>query len=229
MNTPIENIPINDIVVGKRLRKDLGNIEDLAESIQKHGLLHPLTVDDSLTLIAGERRLRAMQSLGFEEVPIRRWQSLGAEDRRLIELEENIRRKDLTELERSRKKLEAAEVAGQVLSGQLARKAQQGRPSKYGVSRDEVAGFIGETEDTLRKAEKHVNAAETYPFLAQPGWKQYHAMEAAETLNKLPEDERPEFAALIDQPGIPPRDAIRTLQNVATKRHPLDSHAAAAD
>lgn len=218
MNTPIENVPIGSITVGKRLRKDLGDIEVLAESIQTHGLLHPLTVDDDLTLIAGERRLRAMKLLGFEEVPIRRWQALGADDRRLIELEENVRRKDLTPAEQSRKRMEQVDIAAKVISVDSAEITGPGRPTKKEAPLSQIAELIGIPEATIRAAENHVAAVDTYPFMED--WRQYHALEAKEALDKLPEEERPEFAALIDQPGIPPRDAIRTLQNVATKPQP---------
>ena len=220
MNPRIENLPIDQITVGTRLRKDYGDIAGLAESIADHGLLHPLVVDDDGTLIAGERRLKALRSLGFAEVPVRRWGQLDARQRQVIELEENLQRKDLTDAERSRKRIEQATVAAQVISAESAEIKRPGRPPKYEASREKVADFIGVPEGTIRDAEKHVAAVDSYPFLGQPGWKQYHAMEAAETLDKLPEEERTEFAALIDQPGIPPRDAIRIVQNVASKPEP---------
>ena len=217
MNPRIENLPIDQITVGTRLRKDYGDIAGLAESIADHGLLHPLVVDDDGTLISGERRLRAAKQLGFMEIPVRRWGSLTKEQRQVIELEENLQRKDLTDAERSRKLVKLVEAAAPVVSAQLDKNLSGGRPSKHGASREAIADFIGETPKTIRNAESHVAAVDSYPFLAQPGWRQYHAMEAAETLDKLPEDERPALAALIDQPHFPPRDAIRALQNVAAK------------
>ena len=47
------------------------DIEGLAESIRQNGLLQPLTVrknNEKYELVAGERRLRAVKSLGFETV-----------------------------------------------------------------------------------------------------------------------------------------------------------------
>lgn len=222
MNPRIENLPIDQITVGTRLRKDFGDIAGLAESIADHGLLHPLVVDDDGTLIAGERRLKALRSLGFAEVPVRRWGQLDARQRQVIELEENLQRKDLTDAERSRKLAELAATASEVLAEfppKSGEKSGRGRPEKPN-SKERVAEFVGVPRQTIDHAEKHVAAVDSYPFLGQPGWKQYHAMEAAETLDKLPEEERTEFAALIDQPGIPPRDAIRIVQNVASKPEP---------
>tara|TARA_B110000046_G_scaffold33942_1_gene36517 strand:+ start:2914 stop:3852 length:939 start_codon:yes stop_codon:yes gene_type:complete len=49
--------------VGKRLRIDSKDIESLKESIEKIGLLQPVTVDQNGTLIAGGRRLEACKQL----------------------------------------------------------------------------------------------------------------------------------------------------------------------
>jgi ParB-like chromosome segregation protein Spo0J len=48
---------IADIKVGKRHRRDLGDIAALAESIKAVGLLHPIVVQPDGKLIAGARRL----------------------------------------------------------------------------------------------------------------------------------------------------------------------------
>jgi len=217
VNPPIENVPTTSIVVGKRLRKDMGDIVGLVESIRDDGLLHPLTVDQDNMLICGERRLRALRELGFEEVPVRRWFVIDDKHRAAIELAENVHRKDLTEIEKSRDVVKAAELAREVDKAEIlpdSGSKSRGRPPVPG-STNRVAELIGVPRTTIQEAEKHVAAVNTYPVFE--GWKQYHAMEAAETLDKLPEEERPAFVALIDQPGIPPRDAIRTLQNVVAK------------
>lgn len=223
MNPRIENVPIDSITVGTRLRKDYGDIVGLAESITDNGLLHPLVVDQDNVLICGGRRLQALRQLGFEEAPVRRWHVIDAKHRRAIELAENVNRKDLTPFEVSRDVAKSAELAREVdrneFRAESTRNPHGGRPQEAGSLR-RVEELTGIPEPTIRKAEKHVAAVDAYPFLAQPGWKQYHALEAQESLDKLPEDERSEFAALIDQPGIPPRNAIQILQNVATKPEP---------
>jgi ParB family transcriptional regulator, chromosome partitioning protein len=60
-------IPIAAIRVGKRHRKDLGNIRPLARSIQEIGLLHPVVIRPDGVLIAGERRLGAVKLLGWNK------------------------------------------------------------------------------------------------------------------------------------------------------------------
>jgi N6-adenosine-specific RNA methylase IME4/ParB-like chromosome segregation protein Spo0J len=65
------DVPIKDIKIGDRHRKDMGKIELLAESIAQIGLLHPIGLDSDQNLIFGERRLRAFEKLGYETIPAR--------------------------------------------------------------------------------------------------------------------------------------------------------------
>jgi ParB family chromosome partitioning protein len=52
-------LSISDIKVGKRFRKDLGDIEALKASIEELDLLHPIVITPERKLIAGRRRLEA--------------------------------------------------------------------------------------------------------------------------------------------------------------------------
>ena len=67
---PTLTLPIEQITVGRRHRRDLGDIAGLAASIERCGLLHPVVVKPDGRLIAGERRLRAFQKLGRERIPV---------------------------------------------------------------------------------------------------------------------------------------------------------------
>jgi ParB-like nuclease domain len=67
-DAPATEWPIADIQVGTRHRKYMGDIEALAASIAEHGLLNPITVKPDGMLIAGERRLAAVQ-LGQDDGP----------------------------------------------------------------------------------------------------------------------------------------------------------------
>jgi ParB family chromosome partitioning protein len=64
-------MPVDKICVGKRHRRDLGDIAGLAESIEDLGLLHPITVDQDGRLLAGARRLAAYKRLGRTEIPVK--------------------------------------------------------------------------------------------------------------------------------------------------------------
>ena len=61
---------IEEIKVGNRIRKDLGDIEPLAQSISDYGLLNPITISPDGTLLSGQRRLEACKQLGLEEVRV---------------------------------------------------------------------------------------------------------------------------------------------------------------
>jgi len=79
----------------KRQRKVI-KTEDIKESIQLYGVLNPIIVDNDGTLVAGERRLTASLELGLETIPVRYLDSLSAQESQIIELEENLKRSDLT-------------------------------------------------------------------------------------------------------------------------------------
>ena len=78
-------------------------INELADSLRAHGLLQPIVVrraGERYQLIAGERRLRAAKSLGWERVAA---QIIEADDQRMAELAivENLQRKDLNPIEKA--------------------------------------------------------------------------------------------------------------------------------
>ena len=61
-------IKIDRIKVGERFRVNMGDIEGLATSIETHGLLEPIIVDDDNNLLAGGRRLEACKILGHTSI-----------------------------------------------------------------------------------------------------------------------------------------------------------------
>jgi ParB family chromosome partitioning protein len=82
---------------------DQDELSALSESIRAHGILQPLVVrplGGRFQLIAGERRLRAAQAAGFEEVPVR---VVDFNDQQVLEaaLVENIQRSDLNSIEKA--------------------------------------------------------------------------------------------------------------------------------
>lgn len=84
---------IDEIIVHKRLRRDLGDLNDLAESIENHGLLNPVIVNHKKVLLAGERRLESARLLGWETIPVRILDNPSRIEELEIEIAENIHRK----------------------------------------------------------------------------------------------------------------------------------------
>lgn len=95
-----QTLPIHEILVEDRYRQDLGDITSLAESIARVGLLQPIVVTPNKRLIAGGRRYAACVQLGFTNIPVVYKEALTDADLHEMELEENIRRKDMTWQER---------------------------------------------------------------------------------------------------------------------------------
>ena len=62
---------ISDIEICNRTRKDYGNLEGLAKSIERTGLLNPVLIDQDNKLIDGERRIKAHQLLKRDNIEIR--------------------------------------------------------------------------------------------------------------------------------------------------------------
>lgn len=77
------------------------SLAELADSIQQHGLIQPITVkhhdedDDTYLLVAGERRFRAFERLGRDTIPA----IITTGNAEEIALIENIQREDLNPLE----------------------------------------------------------------------------------------------------------------------------------
>ena len=84
---------IDEIIVKKRLRRDLGDLNELAESIEKHGLLNPIIVNNKKVLLAGERRLESAKLLGWKTIPVRILENPSRVEELEIEIDENIHRK----------------------------------------------------------------------------------------------------------------------------------------
>lgn len=89
-------VRIEDIIVGRRIRGDAGDLGDLVDSIRLHGLMNPITVTEKLELVAGYRRIQACRSLGMKEVECRIMSPASKEEILLMEVEENCARKNLT-------------------------------------------------------------------------------------------------------------------------------------
>jgi len=83
-------------------RTNLGNIEELANSVREKGVLEPILVrqvaPNKYQIISGERRYRAATMAGLDEIPAI---ELDVDDKEQLEIAliENIQRKDLTPFE----------------------------------------------------------------------------------------------------------------------------------
>jgi ParB/RepB/Spo0J family partition protein len=85
-----------------RQRRDLPAIPELAESIRNRGLIHAPVVTREHVLVSGRRRMAAIAQLGWTHVTVQWADTLDPKELRAIELEENIKRVDLSWQDRSK-------------------------------------------------------------------------------------------------------------------------------
>ncbi|HCC4652867.1 ParB N-terminal domain-containing protein [Staphylococcus aureus] len=141
-------IDVNKVTVGKRIRKDYGDITSLADDIEDRGLINPPVVTPDYELIAGERRLKAMKKLDYRQIEVRVMSVEDYEHQLKIEISENEERKAFTYSERMdyAKQLERIE----------AKKAKDRKTSKLKQNKDTVTDQgperKGETRDIVGKA-----------------------------------------------------------------------------
>lgn len=99
-------IPISEIIIGERIRQDVGDIEVLALSISNHTLLNPIIVHQVEThkyeLVDGYRRILAFKRMHKKEIDARLFDSLDQESKFRLEVELCLRRKSLTYVEEAR-------------------------------------------------------------------------------------------------------------------------------
>jgi ParB family transcriptional regulator, chromosome partitioning protein len=88
---------LHDISVRRddRQRRELTDIDTLADSIRRLGLIHPIVVTRGLELVAGERRFAACSRLGWTHISVQFVDELDPGQLQAIELEENVKRQDI--------------------------------------------------------------------------------------------------------------------------------------
>jgi len=168
---------VDDIVIPERVRQQLGDVPALARSIHESGLLHPVVVRPDNVLIAGARRLAAVQLLGWESVPVTVVENLEEAGRALrAEADENTCREplnaeeqvDLSERLRPFVEAEARERQQKAIRA----RDEKGRAVATGVnftqvaegnSRERVAAAVGASWRTLEKEREVVQAAREEP------------------------------------------------------------------
>lgn len=161
---------IDDIRVGDRVRKDMGDINALADSIKTHGLIHPPAVTSDGRLIAGHRRIQACIHLGMTDIPVR---VIDVANLFAAERDENEVRKAFTPSEAV---AIARVIEDQIKAGSAARRSagakarwakQRGEEVKIGETPNSIqpafvtaAAAVGMADQRYRQAKEVVEAAE---------------------------------------------------------------------
>ncbi|MBE6976488.1 MAG: ParB/RepB/Spo0J family partition protein [Ruminococcaceae bacterium] len=150
-------------------------LEELAESIRRHGILQPLSVrrlETSYELIAGERRLRAAQMAGLTEIPCI-IMTMDEKESSMAAMVENLQRQDLDFIE---------EATG------IARLMEQFR-----MSQEQAAQLLGKSQSAIANKLRLLRHSEpVLQALREAGLTERHAR----ALLKLP-TEQEKMAAIV--------------------------------
>lgn len=128
----IRNIPMEKIIANEfQPRKDMGELNELMESIKEIGIIEPVIVrprDGNFEIIAGERRFRAAKLAGLKEIPCV-VHDIPDNEALEISIVENIQRKDLNLFEESNSLKSLADI--------------------YGYTHQEIAQKVGKSRVTI--------------------------------------------------------------------------------
>lgn len=179
---------------------DEESIAELAQSIQQVGLLQPLLVrkvDDGYELVAGERRLRAVTSLGMEKVACIVQQDIEDESSAMMALIENLQREDLHYLEEAQ--------------------CYQKLLETYGLTQEELANRLGKSQSSianklrLLKLSDDVKAAMTEKRLSE---------RHARALLKLTDDkQRLDAVEKIAEKGLSVKETEQMVEKTLNKAY----------
>ncbi len=221
---------VDSLIVGKRHRTDLGDIETLAASIERDGLLQPLTITIDGVLVCGARRLAAIKMLGWRTVSV--WVRGGLSDRLgklLAEHDDNMLHKPYNQLEaaglyREIKQVMAEDAARRKSATQFSAENQPGNdgPGKF-------PGPSGALGDARELASAMIPGGGSYKTLEKVGYIEEIAANPAQ-----PESLRAEAAAALERieagdPVHPLYLAIRESAEAAREVREATMHALAED
>lgn len=130
---------------------DPEQLNQLAQSILKHGVIQPLTVREkngAYQIVAGERRWRAAKIAGLSEVPVRIMELSDSETAQ-IALIENLQREDLNPIE---------EANGYNLLSE-----------KYGLKQEEIASAVGKARSSITNTLRLLELPEEIKEMAKQG------------------------------------------------------------
>lgn len=131
---------------------DEGSLQELAESIRRHGVLQPLLVRPILSggyqIVAGERRWRAARIAELKEIPAVVREMSDSEVMQLA-LIENLQREDLNPLEEAQ--------------------GYQSLMETYGMTQEEVAGTVGKSRPAVANALRLLNLPKKIRAMVEKG------------------------------------------------------------
>lgn len=177
---------------------DPARLAELADSIRTNGLLQPIVVrpaEGAFEIVVGERRFRAIQSLGWTSVPavVR---TLNDEQMLVVALVENLQRHDLSALEEARGYRRLME--------------------DFGLTQEEVGRHVGRDRSTVANALRLLALPEAVLSLLANGTLSAGHGRALLSLSAVPEQTRVALEAV--KRGWSVRETERRVRRARTGR-----------
>lgn len=183
-----------------RVEFDIRSLNDLVDSLREHGLMQPIVVrrnEDRYQIVAGERRWRACQELGWEAIDA---VAIDADDRKMIEwaLVENIQREQLGPMELAR--------------------AFRRMNREFGQTQEEIARAVGMSRPNVSNTMRLLDLPEAVQERVSRGTL---SAGAARALLALPEPAvQIELAEEIEKSGMNVRDVEDRVKRALSPRRP---------
>ena len=136
-------------------RKDLGNLEELIESVRRKGVLEPILVRPNpdyepggarYRIISGERRFRAAEAADLVEIPVVEME-IDDDEALEIALIENLQRKDLTAFEEA--------------------EAYQALGARFAYTHEQIADAMGKSRTVITESLSLLQVPEAVRELAE--------------------------------------------------------------
>ncbi|MGI6090897.1 MAG: ParB/RepB/Spo0J family partition protein [Saccharofermentanales bacterium] len=193
----VKKVKLNDLSPNQdqpRQTFDPERLQELADSIQKNGIVQPLLVipartGGGYTIVAGERRWRAARLAGLKEVPVI-VRALDDKEVQRIALIENINREDLNQIEEAQ--------------------ALQRLLTEHAMTQEELAVDIGRSRSAIANTLRLLNLPEAIQDQVRTG--SISAGHARALLALKTETEQVALSERIINEGLSVRETERAVQ-----------------
>ena len=156
-----------DELVGGEPKREHGDIKELKQSIEEVGLINPITINQNKKVLAGRRRLQAITELGFREVECRIIESKNDLFDFKVAIEENIKRKNLTDTEVAIAIKEYDEMKRQIEGIKHAGGDSIYKKNVNAWTQGKTAKDLGIKQQQVAQSIQIAKAVEEYPELAK--------------------------------------------------------------
>lgn len=207
MESPrIELIPLSSLSISPfNVRKNIGDLTDLKNSIKSQGLLQPVIVrpvKDKLEIVIGQRRFLACKELGWTEIPAI-VKKLTDRESLILSLTENVQQETLDPIERG----EAVKA--------LIDDLKRDMPSTEAVQK--VASLLGKSERTVYDWLRVLETTESVKVLVR---QKQLPIETAARIATVPKEKQEEMAKFIVEEKLSPSEAAKVIKFV--RERPLE-------